>query len=262
MLQECNLSCEYCFYQDKGREKGYMSLELFKKSIDPDVNNVYLSGGEPFLNPDILDIIRDIKQNGKKCIIFSNGISLLQFSETKRKEVLENIDKIIISFDTFDKNYKLRGTSTENVEKIIKEILRFSPEVLEVKICVNKYNVEEFEETILGLSNLGVKTFSVNIVHDIKNNNKKFELEPEQITKVYKTIDRYINMFSTSLIDAQKKFINKDYSSLFKSCKAGSEFYFVDFKGKRDICPVPKENKGTNMINCFSEVCVNLWEVF
>lgn len=261
-MQDCNLSCEYCFYQDKGREKGYMSLELFKKSINPDVDNIYLSGGEPFLNPDILEIIRAIKYNGKKCTIFSNGIGLFRFGEVEREEILSNIDKIIISFDTFDENYRLRGDNTQNIEKIIKEILRFSPNILEVKICVNKYNVEKFEETILGLSDLGVKTLSVNIVHDISSNEKKFRVEPEQIIKVYQIIDKYGEMFSSSLIDAQKKFINKEYNSLFTSCKAGYEFYFVNFKGEKEICPVPNKNKGISTINCFSEVCVNLWEVF
>lgn len=72
----CNLQCELCPNIKITREKGYMDLSLLKKIIEQTRGAVleYSIGvhGEPSLHPDLINMIKYIKENNGRMMINSN----------------------------------------------------------------------------------------------------------------------------------------------------------------------------------------------
>ena len=74
----CNLTCKYCFFQP--REHVDMTLENFRRVIgelaDHEVFFVNLSGGEPFVHPEIDTFIRYAHDRFRHVVVLTNGTIL------------------------------------------------------------------------------------------------------------------------------------------------------------------------------------------
>ena len=88
ILRGCNARCAVCYNQDKPHCK---SLNDIRAELDElcrlrNLQAVMVSGGEPMLHPDLLDVVRMVKAKGLVAILLTNGI-LLDFgtaSELRR----------------------------------------------------------------------------------------------------------------------------------------------------------------------------------
>jgi len=114
----CNANCVFCKNKDLGREKGFMSLDLFKKSLEQlgklKLNNIFniksntndfpkivFAGlGEPLLNPSVFEMIRMTKENGFYVSLVTNGIVLNQ--ENAIKLIDCGVNEIAISLHSLN----------------------------------------------------------------------------------------------------------------------------------------------------------------
>ncbi len=102
---QCNLECNICFAASPSG--GHVPLEHIKSMIDAYVSYeaepelLQLSGGEPTLHPDIIEIVSYAKKLGIQDVAVStNGLRLL---EKDFAEELAKTDPVIyLQFDTFD----------------------------------------------------------------------------------------------------------------------------------------------------------------
>lgn len=96
----CNLKCRMCLLygtdMDYSRE---LSLGQWQKLIDEVIcwrPKISLTGGEPFLRKDIVELVRYIKKRGLRCSINTNGVA----SQKNLKEVLHaGLDHLTFSID-------------------------------------------------------------------------------------------------------------------------------------------------------------------
>ncbi|MEJ2488407.1 MAG: radical SAM protein, partial [Sulfurovaceae bacterium] len=122
---KCNLKCIHCFMESPSGKYGELSLKDMKKLIDQfeeaNVINVILTGGEPFLRQDIIDIIIFLKEKRIRVEhIFTNGL-LVTDKHLKSLKELEVNPCFQISFDGVGSHDYMRGTKgIEN--KVIKSI--------------------------------------------------------------------------------------------------------------------------------------------
>ncbi len=263
--QTCNLNCSYCFYRDYGRTKNNISINNIDEMllICPNVEEYYLTGGECFTSPVIELIIEKLSTKGK-VIVFTNGIILNSYELGKLKNIVNHVDRFIISFDSFDfENYVCRKKLDQTINSI-KKILNIDSEKVEVKICVNLYNINDVEKTFNDLILLGVKYLSVNFVFDINNSNLKHELkELTQLKKVFDIIYQYKKYFNINYIDMlYDLYINHKINDKFP-CLADKEYYYLDCNNKYLICPgnCKKLGKRDDWKKCFSKECANEWEM-
>jgi MoaA/NifB/PqqE/SkfB family radical SAM enzyme len=101
----CNLNCAYC--EDFGRKNNHnaedpLSLEAAAKvlkTIRQATDSLILTGGEPLLDPDIIPLVTQARQNlrFRDITILTNG-SLLDQAEG----VLPFLDRLVISLDSTD----------------------------------------------------------------------------------------------------------------------------------------------------------------
>lgn len=108
LTNRCDLSCWYCFFYCKEGDKVYEpTMDDFKKmfralrSEKPvGCNAVQLTGGEPTLREDLLDIIKLAKQEGFEHIqLNTNGIKLSQDVEFAKALHKEGVGTLYMSFD-------------------------------------------------------------------------------------------------------------------------------------------------------------------
>ena len=78
VTSRCNAKCETCFYHEELNRPGDMTfaqIERVSRSM-PQITDLWLSGGEPTLRPDVDDVIRlFVENNGvRRVIIPTNGL--------------------------------------------------------------------------------------------------------------------------------------------------------------------------------------------
>ena len=131
VTNRCDLSCWYCFYYAK--KSGYVyepTLEQIREMIKTlrnekpvPCNAVQLTGGEPTMRKDLLEIVKIIKEEGIEHIqLNTNGINLSQDLELAKNLRKAGVNTLYLSFDgvtakTNPKNHWEVGNTIENCRK-------------------------------------------------------------------------------------------------------------------------------------------------
>jgi hypothetical protein len=75
---KCNLRCEGCYRKDTASHKSLdevrADLEVFRRLRKSDC--ISIAGGEPLVHPEIVEIVRMVREMGWKPIVNSNGVAL------------------------------------------------------------------------------------------------------------------------------------------------------------------------------------------
>ena len=83
ITEGCNCKCKHCWITPKYEEGGdgkwpYLSVPLFKKVIEQGLKlgltSVKLTGGEPLIHPDILELLAHVEKSGLQLTIETNGL--------------------------------------------------------------------------------------------------------------------------------------------------------------------------------------------
>ncbi len=122
----CNLKCPYCHNPelvieafDERREITQKYLLEFLKARVGKLDAVVITGGEPLLNNDIVELIRKIKDLGYLVKLDTNGF----FPERLEKIIREGIIDYIAMDVKYPKSQYIKGSGKKNaLEKITKSI--------------------------------------------------------------------------------------------------------------------------------------------
>ncbi len=144
----CNLYCKHCFYSAELRQPiEAIKLDEYEKmikSLKKPLANIILTGGEPFLHPEIVEIIKLFGDN-KKALQFTiptNGRAVdmtLKKAEECLKVFSGNIH-IQVSLDGLEEYHnKLRGDekSFESLVKTVKGLKELSKKYKHLSLGVN-----------------------------------------------------------------------------------------------------------------------------
>ena len=79
LTYRCNVQCEFCFLKDSVlyQKRDELTVEEIARLADqaqPQGTSFFLTGGEPFLRPDLPEIVAAIKQRGLKVGVNTNGL--------------------------------------------------------------------------------------------------------------------------------------------------------------------------------------------
>ncbi len=156
---KCNLECVMCdvwtFPNGLFTEEKFWSLAESK--IFPSLKEIYISGGEPFIQKDTYRLVEKIYSVNKSCIFRFHTNGHWRFSD-KIKAVIQklNIGHISISIDSLDeKTYasiRLKG-NLRQVLATLEDIFRFRNEnarkfTIQIETAVQKDNYAEVESFV------------------------------------------------------------------------------------------------------------------
>lgn len=227
----CNLRCPTCTTpRDKiSRAKAVMKLGEYKKII----NNIkdYISvvlpwfSNEPFINADMIEMIKYSHQNNLYTVISTNAVLL---DEKKSKEVMESgLDEIILCLDGMSKESYEPFREGADFDKVINNIKNFcslkkktglKKPFVEIQFILTKLNQKEVESARSFARSLGVDRFRV----------KSFALSEYAYTK-------------DEIKDLSEKFLPDDprYSAKIRYEKAGD---ILEIKNKKKKCDLVSSN--------------------
>lgn len=104
IIQTCPNSCKFCSSNSSKDKQTFISFEQFKKVINHFMNQegieeISISGGEPFLHPDLFNMVKFCKENKIRSVIFTSGIkrnqSLTEDLKTEiEKKWKQDLDKV------------------------------------------------------------------------------------------------------------------------------------------------------------------------
>lgn len=156
LLDACNFRCVYCMPQnpvflpnDKlmGREQiNYLASNL----VDLGIDEIRLTGGEPSLRPDFMDIVKDLsKLELEKLGLTTNGLHLTRFLPELRKTNCKNIN---FSLDSLNKYGFQAMTGSKEFEKVLESVFMAKELGFNVKVNsvlmegINDKEIEDFIE--------------------------------------------------------------------------------------------------------------------
>ncbi len=145
---KCNLNCRYCYATDRVESKHpKMQLKDYKRVIDEihDISSAIkfsLTGGEPLLNKDCIEIARYIKTKGHYVDILTNATLI---NETIVDQIKTVFDKVTISVDGSYKELheSFRGPNTyertlNNIDLLLQKGVNTS-----LSMTVNRLNIHD-----------------------------------------------------------------------------------------------------------------------
>ncbi len=124
----CNLACPICFTYNRPDKLYFMPVEEMRRTVDwivessAPVDLINVTGGEPTLHPQILELLKECKRPGiGRVTMNSNGLRLAEdFSLCGRLAELGVY--VILSFDTFDHDQSKQIHGRDIVEQKLKAI--------------------------------------------------------------------------------------------------------------------------------------------
>jgi len=79
VIQTCPNKCKFCSSNSSQDKRTIVTFEQFKKTVTHFINQggveeISISGGEPFLHPELFEMIKFSKDNGIRTLVFTSGI--------------------------------------------------------------------------------------------------------------------------------------------------------------------------------------------
>lgn len=106
VLQRCPNKCKFCSSNSSKEAQTIITLEQFERTIKHFLNHggieeVSISGGEPFLHPDLFKMVEFTKQNGVRTVVFTSGIKradmipqeLIEYMQRKCEADIQEIEE-------------------------------------------------------------------------------------------------------------------------------------------------------------------------
>lgn len=119
IIQACPNNCLFCSSCASIDKEKMIELDLFKKTINHlikigGIKEISISGGEPFLHPDLFEMIKYCKEKGIKVILFTSGI--------KRKKKITDLEfnNMVNEIIKKYKKYIKQGMEEREYQKYIK----------------------------------------------------------------------------------------------------------------------------------------------
>lgn len=249
ITHQCNYNCSYCIFScNQQKVMGELTTEecfhVIDELIKKDFKHLKITGGEPFLRKDIIDILRYASQ--KLITDVSTNASLL----TKEKVDLLNqikLKMIHVSLDGLkDEHESVRGLNTYAQTIRGLDYLKESTNKVRIGCVIHKNN----ENTLKSITESVISTGADEIIYSI--------MEPPENSSKDLVKTKSNNKLITELNDIKHEYqkdiiVNYNFGNqpnYVTSCPAGNLFLYIDNLGRVSPCPwVHEVNK-----NCISSI--------
>jgi MoaA/NifB/PqqE/SkfB family radical SAM enzyme len=238
-IRRCNLSCKYCNEYDA--VSAPVPTETVFRWVDKlgalGTDFVTVSGGEPFLHPDLDGIVARIRKNGMVATLITNGYYLSKERIAGLNRA--GLDHLQISID----NVEPDSVSLKSL-RLLEPKLRWLAEASEFTVSINTVlgsgveNPEDASTILKRASELGFTT-SFGIVHDGKG---QLRALGEREMAVFRAINepnkrRWPHYWNARFQENLALGLPNEWS-----CRAGSRYLYVDELGIVSYC---SQQRGT-----------------
>ena len=155
VIDRCNLRCVYCMPEEGIESIPHDEILTYDEILriceivsELGIRKIKITGGEPLVRKDIVNLIRDIKNIDKieQVTLTTNGILLHEMLDDLYDA---GIDAINISLDTLNKDNFKKITRRDGLEKVLMSIDKAYDLGIRVKInclAIRDFNLRELDE--------------------------------------------------------------------------------------------------------------------
>ncbi|WP_432252703.1 radical SAM protein [Streptomyces sp. HNM1019] len=239
VCEPCNEKCAHCFVSATKRGD-YMLLDGVRKRLIPQlaearVNRVTLTGGEPFMHADLLQITADFRAAGMGVGLCTNATMV---TDEQIRELAALDAHMNVSLDGFsaDSHGKFRGRP-EGFDETVETVKRFAKAgILQGLLCTpnNLAQDEEYRELCAFARDQGAKYVLMNPLGEMgrgANSSRKLRRPDDHM--------RHIRDLTMPFVDDGVDMVHIRFPNDGKplsGCEAGTIIY-VFTKGEVAVCP-------------------------
>ncbi|MEV6804665.1 radical SAM protein [Streptomyces sp. NPDC051132] len=239
VCEPCNEKCAHCFVSATKRGE-YMALENVRTRLIPQlaasrVNRVTVTGGEPFMHPDLIQIVREFRAAGMGVGVCTNATMV---TDEQIAELAELEAHMNVSLDGFsaDSHGKFRGRP-EGFEETVETVKRFGAAgILQGLLCTpnNLAEDEEYAQLCAFATQQGAKYVLMNPLGPMgrgANSQGKLRRPDDHMRRIR---DLTLPFADEGLDMVHIRFPNDDKP--LAGCEAGTIIY-VFTEGEVAVCP-------------------------
>jgi len=275
VTSRCNSNCRTCFYHDELNSNQDMTFEEMKKMSEtsPKFDKLWLSGGEPFLRDDLVDIIKlfHFNNNAKVINLPTNGLLTKKIDEGIDRLLKEcpdltihlnfsldglgkshdnirgvpgNFNKTISSMELIKKKYGDNPKMLQNVATVV------TPEALDEMFDLGVYLLTkdliatQFFEVVRGdPKDPATKMLSIEQIQELRK--KVLPLIEEQADRMFKDFKGVKKKLAKTYFLGFVRFVNGLQDDNYfspkhwgMSCTAGKTTIVVDHNGAFRSCEI------------------------
>ena len=245
VTDSCTCWCKHCDHggpKDTSRELKPADFRRYVEDLRPCV--VQVSGGEPLMRDDIVEIVRNIKRGSPLpyTILVSNWSHMTEEKYLALREA--GIDQFSVSLDFPDErhdDFRVYPGLFRHLESLIPKLGKLGHDDIVLNSCITTLNLGEIE-TIADTA----KAWGVNLCYSAYSPRRTgcrdyFPVAPEQIEELNARLDRVEKrrdatnwiVNSPSTLEATRRYFENAGAP---GCKAGLRFLVVTADGQLQPC--------------------------
>lgn len=256
VTERCNLQCRMCnIWKRKSKEMTMKEIEQCANVLrELKVPNIVVTGGEPLIRPDIVEIIGLLNDYGFSVRLQTNGILV---TEEKIKSLVKaGLRDITISLDTLDKgkiDWICRSKNLfQKVENALDLAAKYMDGFIVVSTVVSKINISELPAIVKFVNSKGayISLCPLQLQPDDNDSDfcfthdKEIILSKEDLPEIEKSYAEILKMKKEGYRIISSKEYLKASLNCFRTgnyswrCKAGERFFVIYPDGGFSPCDV------------------------
>lgn len=231
----CNCNCQHCDLGGLKKEEKIIEPKDYARivrELKPLV--VQLSGGEPLLRPDIVEIVKATKQFGRLpyTILVTNGVLLNEDIYLKLEEA--GLNQLSISLDFPDQRhdeFRRHPGLFEHLEKTVPKLAKYGFNDIILNTAITRANFKELISLAKKAKEWGVK-ISYSVYTPLRTGNQNFAFKKEDLEQLNEIFKKLIEFKKkTNCIVNSKTVLLKILKFIREGsilhCQAGFKFVVV-----------------------------------
>ena len=199
LTNECNLKCKHCMNRSKIEDEicGLSDDELdvlIEEFVDNNVEEVYITGGEPTLHPYFFEFVRKLHDNNILVLLATNAYEIPDGFEL----IKEKVSGIFVSIDgdqpTHDSFRGVNGAYQKTMDNIKRYIAWGLP--VRISTVVSSDNINSLESIIENVKAMGVYEIHFTILVNVGRAKESFgqvdnRTYYDMVRKIHQLRDKY-----------------------------------------------------------------------
>lgn len=210
ITNKCNSKCLYCDHwkQAKKQDVDKCIYNIISECKSLGTNVVRISGGEPFLNQEILNLIYFIKKLSLISMVCTNG--RVNFNMYK-KAIDAGLDCLSVTLGTLlpDIYFKVHGVDITDVIKNLEKLLEYRKHkkfIIVISYPISKLNIKDIDELLIFTQKNDLYINFTPLYFGIKPEDDMFSFSNKDTKIISKIIEKVIKAKNIGC-----KVINSDY---------------------------------------------------
>lgn len=239
----CNYACRYCIFSSTSRQqKDELDTEQAFRVIDDmqesGFTHIKITGGEPFMRPDIMDIMRYINKNGMKTDISTNAAYITP--DMAKELATLGLEMVHVSLDghTQELQETVRGKKTYSPTIIGLQALAQENIYIRIGCILYKDNQNSLRDISGFCNELGASEVIFSLMEPLGRMKKGKQLHllcDRDVDDIKSEIQTLAKEYEGK-IQVKGNFADKSETKKCGSCPGAEKFLFVDHKGRVSPC--------------------------